>query len=384
MVTGALTAGSVAGGLLAPFAGRLADRFGPRALMPTGALVVGGAFLALARIGSLWHLYVAYVVARALSTNAMAGVVPLTAVTNWFVAKRGRAMGLTTMALPLGASALAFTSQLIIEASSWRNVYSLLALMTWVLVVAPSWIVMRRSPEDLGLLPDGESPAQVSGSERESPKEGVIRADFSWTVSEAVRTQALWLIISSFFAALLANGSIGFHQVAYFTDMGISAKVAASVLSVYALSGAISNFTWGFLAEKFHERRCAIIANFLSAAAVAMLIFIRSAPLAYLWAVCFGLAARGEGELINLLIGRYYGRGSFGSISGVVVPFQMLALGLGPLIAAAAYDLTGSYSGVFTMFVFTYVISGFLVLMAKPPKLPERAYSQEALAQEPR
>src|SRR5215210_275609 len=130
--TGAITIGTILAGLVAPVFGRLVDRYGPRALMTAGALLLGGAYLALAHLSTLWQFYVVYVAARGLTTPMLTGVVPMTAATNWFRRMRGRALGLVAMATPLGGAVLAFMGELVIESAGWQQVFLVFGLATLV------------------------------------------------------------------------------------------------------------------------------------------------------------------------------------------------------------------------------------------------------------
>ncbi|MBI4498215.1 MAG: MFS transporter [Chloroflexi bacterium] len=378
LVAGALAAGTVGGGVLAPIIGRLADRRGPRLLMSGGAAIVGSLFLALPLTQAAWQFYAVYIPGRALSVNAMVGVVPLTAVANWFFAKRPRAMGMVSMALALGGSLMALAAQLLIERFGWRAVPFTFGVLVWLLVVVPGALLLRRQPEDLGLLPDGAKPADPSATAPASQGRGPqrqrsVQDGYDWSLSEALHTPALWFIVSSYGLAAMAHGSIGFHQVAYYIDQGLAPTMAALALSIYAFSGAVSNVVWGFLAERVSDRLLNIGALLFSAGCMIFLIQVQSVPSAFLFSVLFGLAARGEGALVNIILAHYYGRKSFGAISGFTIPFQMAGVGLGPLLAAATFDLTGSYVRVFLFYSVTYVVAAFLMFLARQPKPPAGA-----------
>ena len=370
--TGAITTGTIMAGLLSFVFGRLADRYGPRLLTSIGALVTAVMYIAISKFVNLWQFYVVYVIARIVSTNTVSNIVPKTAAVNWFRRFRGRALGLLTMATPLGSSILALLAQLIIVHHDWRTVFMVFALAMIFLQAIPAAIVLRRRPEDLGLVPDGGPGGQaVSAPSVQSP----IEEEFSWTLSEALRTPTLWFLVTAIVAAPAINSGVAFHLVAYYTDVGIDTTIAVGAMSVYALTGALANAVWGFLSERFPERYLASAVMVLTAFSILFLQTVRAPVGAFIFAVLYGLTSRGEGTLVNIILAQYFGRGSYGTISGFVFPFNRLGLGFGPLISSVSFDLTGSYKMVFNVYIVAALITAVSLWLAKKPNLPVRASS---------
>jgi len=368
--TGAITTGTIMAGLLAfPF-GALADRYGPRLLTSLGALVTVATYFLITKSAELWQFYVVFVIGRVVSTNTISTIAPTNAAVNWFRRFRGRALGLLNLATPLGSSILAIVAQLIMERHGWRTVFMMFALAMLLLQVLPAALFLRRRPEDCGLLPDGGPAVEKTSA---SPLRKPLEKEFNWTLREAVRTPTMWFLLSATIVALTVNAGVGFHLVAYYTDVGIAASTAVAALSAYAFTGAMANVIWGFLSEKISERMLAALVMVLTAFTILYLESVRTAPGAFIFAVLFGLTSRGEGTLVNIILAQYYGRGSFGAISGFVLPFNMLGLGFGPLIASVSFDRTGSYDAVFTVFIGVALIAAILLWLAKKPARPVRS-----------
>lgn len=363
-ITGAITAGTLLGGFLSPLIGRLVDRYGARPLTTLGGLAAAVHYFAMSNLSQLWEFYVVYVIGRAITSETLGGVVPTAAATNWFRRMRGRAIGLVMMCIPLGGSALTLIGQFIMDSHGWRAMFVVFGVVTLVLLVVPAWLVMRRRPEDMGLLPDGDQPSPFVGSQTgQKPRE----EEYSWTLSEAVRTPTLWLLIAAQLLGVMANTSVSFHQVAYYTDMGIPATSAVAVISLYALAGAVAMGVWGLLTEHFSERHLAVLVTLLAGASIFYLSLVRSLGEAILFGVLFGLTSRGEGSLLIIILAQYYGRRSYGTISGFVNPFKMVGLGMGPLVASITFDLTGSYHMVFIFFGTATLLVALLLWLAKKP-----------------
>jgi MFS family permease len=132
LTAAAVTMGALAGGALSPLFGPIADRFGPRFLLPAGGTVVGLLAIGVSLSTEPWQFYVTFVPARALTEFLLCGIVPFTAVANWFYLKRPRVMGLVAMSVPLGASALSLVYQFFVEHYGWRSAFLALGFALWI------------------------------------------------------------------------------------------------------------------------------------------------------------------------------------------------------------------------------------------------------------
>jgi sugar phosphate permease len=311
--------------------------------------------------------------ARALGQTLLYVVVPVTAVAHWIHLKRPRAMGLLAMAIPMGAATMALFYQLLIAEFGWRSTFVALAVLLWTAVLVPGAVLLRRQPEDVGLLPDGRAPsAHQPGPAGQRRPARPAALEHHWTFTAASRTPALWLLAISAALYTAASGGTAFHLAAYLTDMGIDPIVAAGALSLFSFSGGVASGLWGFLAERASPKLLNVTSMFLNALGVLLLLQVRSVPAAYGLALVFGATSRGQEALLQILLAHYFGRHSFGAISGVMESALRIGLGLGPLLAAAAYDLTGTYQGVFLGFVASFSTSMLLIGISRKP-VPDHA-----------
>ena len=370
LTAAALTMGALCGGALSPLFGPLADRLGPRFLLPAGGALVGLLAIGVSLSTEPWQFYATFIPARALTEFLLCGMIAFTAVANWFYLKRPRVMGLVAMATPLGSAALSLVYQFFVTNYGWRSAFLALGIALWVLVVIPGLIFLRRQPEDLGLLPDGVARADPNTSLGQNPKvEASSDSEFSWQRADAMRTATLWLLVTGAFLSAIGTGGVAFHMAAYMTDGVLAPALAASVVSVMALSGAFGNGVWGALAERFHPRRLNVLTMLVAAASVALLMQVRSGATAYLFALLFGINARGAAVLTQVLVARYFGRRSFGAISSILDPFHKGGLGLGALFAGIAFDYFGNYQAIFMIFLVSYVVAALMIFLARKPEV---------------
>ena len=379
--TTAISLGTIGIGFVSPFVGRLADRYGPRFLVPVGGVLLSLAFFVLAGVNSLWQFYLAYILARSIASPCLTGVGAQTAMVNWFASKRGRAMGLIVMTLPLANAAQAPLAQWITDASGWRTVFLLLGAFSAVLIIAPGYLLLRRRPEELGLFPDGASaPPSGRGPGGGPGRREVMAGEYDFTLKEALRTRVFWFIVVASFLSILGGGAVSFHQVAYYQDLGLSPTVAAGTISTFTLAGAFSSGLWGVLSERVSERLLAAGLTFAGSFAVLAMLGVNGEAMALGVSAVYGLTTRGGGTLFNLLLASYFGRGNFGSISGFFQTFASFGLGAGPFIGALVFDITGGYRLLFMALAVSYLTTALILLLFVRQPSPPRGELVDAAA----
>ena len=369
-VTTAISLGTIGSGFVSPFIGKLADRFGPRFLVPLGGALLAIAFFLIAGVNALLQFYAAYILARSIASPCLSGVGAQTTMVNWFARKRGRVMGLMVMTFPLANAVQAPVAQWLLGPTDWRGVFVILGVATAALVIIPAAILLRRRPEDLGLFPDGAT-HPPEGLARGGPsRAGATPSAFDFTLQQALRTRVFWLLVVASFLSILGGGAVSFHQVAYYRDLGLTPTVAAASISTFTLAGAFSSGLWGFVSERVSERLLAAILTAAGAIVVLAMLEVRSEFMALAISGVFGLTTRGGGTLFNLLIASYYGRANFGAISGFFSTFSSFGLGIGPFIGALVFDFTDGYRLLFMMLSGTYLSTALILLLfVRRPRL---------------
>jgi sugar phosphate permease len=372
----AVTAGTWCSALLAPFIGWLTDRYGPRCLMPLGLITAAAAFFSLSGSHATWQFFVAYILGRTVSNPVLVNVVPRTTAVNFFRRRRNLVLALVPSYRPIGGAINIQIIALIAIRQSWRNAYSYLGLYS-LMLVAPVVLLMRRRPEDIGLLPDGAKQIEPTGiaTGGRVPRRG-RDAEVSWTAREAWRTKAFWLVVLTAGASTLANASLVFSLVPYLSDEGgISKAQAAGVLSLGTFL-AITTLGWGWLADLITPRRCLAVAVVACGATSLYLMVVNSLLMALGFTLVFGVFSGALTPLENMVLAHYYGRSSFGAISGLYTLFKVVMLGLGPTVASVFIEVVDSYSLLYLTVAGLYFMAGLFISLAGRPALPARALAE--------
>ena len=375
-------AGVWTSGVVAPFVGRLVDRYGARKLMPVGTLVVGICLIPMIWVGSIWQFFLIAIVARAISQPLLIGVVPRALAVNFFRRRRNFALALTGIFRPISGAITIQIFSLAAVAYGWRTTFSLLGIFSLILTI-PMVLLIRRSPEDIGLLPDGESaPNQDTPLD---PREGSLVGrpagerrnlttsggpEESWAAGEVLRTRTFWLLAVATFLGILGGNGIAFNMVPYLHETAnLPIAQAVGVLSL-STSLALADLVWGYLADKISPRKIMVAGILASMGLIIFLFTVRSVYTAYLFGTLWGITQSGMGVLVTILLARYYGRGSFGTINGVMRPFEASGLAMGQILGGLIYDLTGTYQGLFIGSFSLYLLSMVLILLAGQPVHP--------------
>ena len=360
---GGLTVRALVAGALSPFIGPLFDtRLGPRFLSMSTAILMGISLVGLRYVEEVWQYYLLFGGVGALANVAGGTVLVEAVVPKWFIRQRGRAVALASMGGVLGPVFPAGI-QAAISAFGWRDAWLVLGVFTTVVLLPLSFLIRTR-PEDMGLLPDGdtaETPMSTRRNINASPAVDLTRG-------QALRTRTFWILVLTF--SLTGLGVQGFisNWLPYFQDIGFSATTGALALTVFGLFVLPARFFWGYLADVFPVRLLLMVQHILTALVVLLLLNIGNFTLLMAFAVIMGLAYGGYVPLQRLIYPIYYGRAHLGAIRGVMRPALTLASAAGPLVIAGIYDLRGSYELAFVFVMIMWFVAGLMFLLARPPR----------------
>lgn len=354
--------GAILGASMAPFSGRLVDRIGSRWVLTLGGALVALACVYLASIHTLLGFYVGFTIVR-ISDQGLIKIGAAPTVGKWFQRYRGRAIALVFFSGAAGIMVMAPVVQLAISAWGWRAAWLLLAAVMAVLGVVPSFVLIRRQPEDHGLVLDG-SPgpvaADISAVNRDENSNRTLR--------QVVATPSFWLILVALFLASTAGSGVTLHLVPHLTQQGLSVGKAVGVISVMSTASAAGILVLGFLAERLPPRLLMACVCLTTSVDIVVLMFADSLAEAYLFALLHGVASGGLNTLAPILWASYYGRGILGSMHGLSRASQVAGFALGPLILGIAFDRWGRYQDALIYLAVLAVISFVLVALAGRPR----------------
>ena len=366
------------GSVESPLVGWMIDRYGPRLPIMIGTVMGGVGYLLLITSNSLWSFVLIYMGVISIGFQ-MGFISSMHAVANiWFIRYRTRAMSAFSSSLRLGSALFTPIMALIVAAYSWR-VGSVFAAAVVLLIAAPLSLLIRRSPESMGLLPDGAKPQepsatqpQVEDTDSNSIASGSITADF--TLKESLRTPSYWLIVMSTTVRYLVIGGIHLHWVPIFVWKGYSEVAGATFIGFSALVATPLILLNGYLGDRFSKRFILMSGHSALLASMFILIYADNTLLMYAFAVLF---AYGEGVSPTnySIIGEYFGRRIFARLRGLLTTFTTVAI-FSPVYIGWVYDRTLDY----TPALFTYAgIAAFgvfiLLFLVKPKKKAPAASS---------
>ncbi|MDP6100295.1 MAG: MFS transporter [Dehalococcoidia bacterium] len=365
LMSGAVSLGTLAMAPVLPLVGRWLDRYGARRVVAIGGLMLGVSLISLGWVRGVWGFYIAFGISRMLAQGVLR-ISSTTAVSNWFIRKRGRTQAILNVGRSVGATTLPLIAYFTMQTMGWRVSWMVIGIIVILIVVLPAALFLRRRPEDLGLRPDG-LPPEVHPADAE-PSALPSEAEPEWTLQEALRTPALWLITSAIAIRGVAAPGVTIHLMPYLLDQGIDAAVSALAVSVGAACIGIGGMIWGLLAERV--RVGYLLASTMASSGVALIILLltHSAPMAFAYVIVSGLALGGSFTLEVIIWADYFGRKSLGIIQGFTMPFIYIAMAIGPMAAGISYDLAGSYQIAFSAFLFSYFVAAAMMVIARPPR----------------
>jgi len=365
----ALVLGMLAGFVGQFISGTLVMRTGPRILMLIGPILSGVACILLGRTHVLWQFYALYILLY-LGSMTYGGVVANTAVNNWFVQKKGKALGIASAGISFSGVVLPFLAMIIILHSSISDAFLWIGLFT--MAVGPlSWLVVRDWPEQFGLAPDGALLEKLSSLGDPGLKErwnGGAGREEPWTLRRLIGTGTFWKLGIALGLAMSSVGVIMSQLKPRFADVGFDDMTAMVMMAATACVGAIAKYVWGMLCDRFDPRRVFAVLVSMMALGLGLALIHDSLVALGLFIVVFGFSMGGVMSLFPIIIADLYGRESFPAVIRYVSLILIIEV-FGFVIAGQSFDRTGSYDLAYTLFIIFNLIAVSLILTMKRPEI---------------
>jgi len=359
-------------GLAAPVAGSLVDRFKPRLILALGGCILGVGIALCSLATTQWQFYLFFGVIAAIGLSLI-GATPLnTIASHWFIRKRGLAFGI--LSAGFGTSLLsASIAQLLISSFDWQKAYIIIGVFAVAIIAPLCGFLMHRSPQDKGLLPDGETKKSPPPQDPAKPQRGEGGwAATTWTLSRAVKTYQFWLLFLIAFCSFgLAEQIAIAHQVYFFRDAGYEPMLAANIYSLFGITFIIGTMC-SLFSDRFGREKVFIPSCLLSAASVGLLFLIRDTShpwMAVLFAVCFGLGLGPIGPLLFATSADLFQGRHFGAILGTITMGFALGGAIAPWLAGFLHDITNSYFLTFFIIAGSLVATAVLMWFIAPSKI---------------
>jgi MFS family permease len=319
--------------------------------MLAAVLLMGVGYLLLSQVHSYTTFLIVYLGVISLAHAGGFMHSPMVLINTWFIRHRARAITISSAAFGLGGVLVAPVLSVIVQAWGWRW-GAVIAGLLFLVIGIPLCLTIRRSPEGMGLLPDGI----VSGEEG---RRQTLRPEVDVTVAEALRSFAFW---GSVLAAGIRNGSyhaIAVHFVPLMVWKGLSQPQAALLLSVYAFLGMALTLMLGWFADKTNKPRMTAFILFVGGGAMLLPIVSSSLWSLFLFTIFFS-AVETTFPLGWAVVGDLFGRKHYARIRGYMTLFYTWGGVLGPVIAGAIFDRWQTYEPLLWSLVVVFSVAGAL------------------------
>ena len=332
-------------GALAVAGGRLSDRYGPRLVLGAAGIVCGAGFALMSQVTQPWHMFVAFglLVGIGMSTH---DVVTLSTIARWFDKRRGMMTGIVKVGTAAGQVVVPPAAALMLAALGWRPAVVILGAAAAVLLVVAA--AMMRKP------PDGPSAGESSGTR-------------GFSFAEARRNRILWMLCAIQFLYFPTLTTIPLHIVVHGMDLGMTAALAATLLSVVGATSVLGRLAVGTLADRIGGRNALILCFIPLIASLLALMAFPTVAILFVSIAIYGFAHGGFFTVMSPTVAEYFGLRAHGTLFGFIVLFGAIGAAVGPIVAGAIFDLTASYTLAFATLALLAAAGLVLTLLLPRP-----------------
>jgi MFS family permease len=333
--------------------GALTDRFGPRIVVLSGAILLGLGLAMASRATSLLEFQLVYGVIVGVAAGAVFAPMIAT-VTGWFEKHRGLAVSLVSAGMGVAPMTISPFARWLISAYDWRTAQLVIAVAAWLLLV-PTALLVRRAPAG----PDATGPGAAAGG------------DSGMTVRQALRSPQFIVLALTFFCCCATHSGPIFHTVSYAIACGLPGMAAVTIYSVEGLAGLGGRLLFGLAGDRFGAKPVVVTGLLIQALAAGTYFFVRELGEFYAVAVVFGMAYGGVMPLYAVIAREYFPMRIMGTVFGAAAMISSLGMALGPIVGGWIFDTFASYGWLYIA-SFGIGLGAAAIALAFPP-LPSRA-----------
>lgn len=361
VIAGAAAFGGLAASCASPLVGWIIDRHGCRIVLSVSIFVLGLSTISLAWATAPVAFYLAYGTGRVLFSSPIQ-IGSSVIVLRWFFTKRGRASGFLSLSHSLGMTLFPLLASIVILIKGYQTAWIILGLTVWGIALLPVSLLLRETPQTIGLSLEG-----VSSDLDIQAQKGSLSAESDWTVREAALNPTLWLLAVGIGSLYVIHSGINIHLVAYLRDQGLNEGASAAAISVTAVMTAVGSLFWGWIVDHLSIR--------FSLATVALIIGVTSLGLlnademikAYFFSGLFGFGLGGLLVVPPVVYSDYFGNESLGTIRGITEPFISLGQATGAVTSGLIYDITNNYTIAFWGFTLIGILTAIGMASIRKP-----------------
>ena len=367
------TAGSLTASFALVLVGLLLDRAGARVMLTATAILFGLGALWMSKVSNQTELFIGFAFMRLLGQGSL-GLIASTMVATWFIRLRGRVMAINSLGSAISQSAFPPAIALLIAIFGWRDAWAALGFIILGALVLPSVLLVRRSPESMDLLPDGDRPAASQPGRLGRPAR--IVEEINYSLKQAVGSRTFWLLLFATSSQSFVSTGLVFNNNSFFESKGLDATVAASIFPVMAPMVLLGNFLAGFLSERYPNRYLLAIAQLCLAIPMLWSFLIAEHWHALVYGGMLGFAGGFTSTTSAVIFPNYYGRQHLGSIRGLSTTAMVGASALGPMPFAFLFEWSGSYTVPIEVFLVIPALCAVAAVFAVPPIAGARTTDQ--------
>jgi MFS family permease len=356
--------------------GKVLDRHGPRMPLMVAGAVAGLAIVGFSQIHNGWHLIALFIVIGSTGIQGaganLYGSVP---VAKWFRRKRGRAMALAFLGVPAGIFVFPALTPFLIDRIGWQSTWVVLGAIGGTSLFLIGLLVMRRQPQDYGLLPDGDLRSESPSPHSTGNPIEELEPEVSWTRAEALRSRTFWRLALLFGVMQFSTSTVGLFRVPYFIERGIDPQLVGFSFQGEAFFSVIAGIPVGFALDRYQARYIAGATLIPRVLAILVTMMASTAWHALAAASLNGLAAASFVVVQNAIWPSYFGSRHIGSIRGASMAITLTFAALGAPLTGTVHDMTGSYLPVWWVSVALITLAALMILRTPKPTHPSKVLS---------